>query len=385
MKLEGIKVVDLSMFLPGPHFTMMMSDHGADVIRVESFSGEPVRQVGWMQDGESIWFRNTHRGKRSLRLNLKDPRGKELLLRLVKNADVFVEGFRPGVIERLGLGYDVLKTHAPQLVYCSLSAFGQAGRYRDRPAHNVAVEALLGVMSFNVGHDGKPTLVGMPSADMCGSLTAFAGVLMALVRQRTTGQGDFLDISMHDALLAWTANYQGPVFAARQAHDVKFERNWGGQAFYNMYETSDGKWIVLGGIELHFCENFLRKSDRLDLLDLCRNPPGRTQVPVIEFLRDFFQAKTQAEALEWLSDVDCCYAPLRTLLEGTLDPNTTEREMLLQDAMGRDHLGIPIKYASEPGQVDFRVPALGEHSGQIARELGYNDAEIRGLIADNVI
>lgn len=385
MKLEGVKVIDLSMFLPGPHFTMMMADHGAEVIRVEPFSGEPVRQVGWQQAGESIWFRNTHRGKRSLRLNLKDPRGTAFLLKLAESADVFVEGFRPGVMERLGLGYATLKACAPQLIYCSLSAFGQVGRYRDKPAHNLAMEALLGVMSFNLGQDGKPALVGMPSADMCGSLTAFAGVLMALVRQRTTGQGDYLDIAMHDALLAWTAHYQGPIFAARQAHEVKFERNWGGQAFYNAYETRDGQWIVLGGIEIHFCENFLRKAGRLDLLDLCREPPGAVQAPVIDFLREFFGVRTQREALDWLADVDCCYAPLRTLLEGTLDPNTRERDMLLTDEAGHDHLGIPIKFADEPGRVDFKVPGLGEHSQAIARELGYSEEEIAALLAEKVI
>jgi crotonobetainyl-CoA:carnitine CoA-transferase CaiB-like acyl-CoA transferase len=220
---------------------------------------------------------------------------------------------------------------------------------------------------------------------MCGSLTAFAGVLMALVRQRATGLGDCLDIAMHDSLLAWTAHYQGPIFAARQAHDVKFERNWGGAAFYRHYETRDGKWIVLGGIELHFCENFLHKAGRLDLLDLCRQPPGRAQQPVVEFLRGFFAARSQEEALEWLADVDCCHAPLRTLLEGTLDPNTRERDMLLTDPQGHDHLGVPIKFTREPGQVNFAVPGLGEHGAAMLHELGYAADEIATLERDRVI
>lgn len=385
MKLDGVKVIDLSMFLPGPHFTMMMADHGADVIRVEPLSGEPSRELGWKQDGESIWFRNTHRGKRSLRLNLKDPRGKALLLKLVGGADVFVEGFRPGVMARLGLDYESLKPHAPQLIYCSLSAFGQTGRYRDKPAHNVAMEALLGTVSFNLGQDGKPALPGIPAADMCGSLTAFAGVLMALLRQRTTGQGDYLDIAMHDALLAWTANYQGPIFAARQAHQVKLERNWGGAAFYNAYATRDGQWLVMGGSEIHFCANVLNKAGRPELIDLCREPPGLAQQPVADFLREFFAARTLEEALAWLADVDCCYAPVRTLLEGMLDPNTRERGMLLSDGNGRDHLGIPIRYSEEPGEVDFRVPALGEHSVAVAREAGLDEALIAEMIRDGVI
>lgn len=385
MKLEGVKVIDLSMFLPGPHFTMMMADHGAEVIRIESFAGEPSRELGLRQGRHSVWFRNTHRGKRSLRLNLKDPRGKELLLRLAEHADVLVEGFRPGVMARLGLDYTTVSARAPQLIYCSLSAFGQQSAYRDRPAHNLAMEALLGVLSFNLGRDGKPTAVAMPSADMCGSLMGLAGVLMALVRQRSTGRGDYLDLALHDALLAWTAQYQGPVFAEHRAHRVKEERNWGGAAFYNLYETKDGEWIVLGGVEIHFCENFLRKAARLDLLDACRQPPGSVQAPVAAFLTDFFASRTLSEALAWLADVDCGYAPLRTLLEGTFDPNTLARGMLLTDAEGNHHLGIPIKYACEPGQVDFHVPELGEHSRAIARELGYADAEIVALLAEGVI
>jgi len=385
MKLAGVNVIDLSMFLPGPHFTMMMADHGANVIRIEAMGGEPVRQIGWRQGGHSVWFRNTHRGKRSLRLNLKDPRGKEILFKLAERADVLVEAFRPGVMARLGIDYPTVSARAPQLIYCSLSAFGQTSRYRDRPAHDLAMEAMLGTVSFNRGQDGKPTLVSMPSADMCGSLMGLAGVLMALVRQRTTGQGDYIDLSMHDALLAWTAHYQGPVFAARQAHDVKNSRNWGGSAFYNLYETSDHAWIVLGGVEIHFCENFLKKAGRLDLLDRCREPPGPEQAPVTAFLAEFFRERTQADALAWLADVDCCYAPVRTLLEGVLDPNTTERDMLLQDEAGNDHLGIPIKYSHEPGQVDFKVPKLGEHSHQILAELGYATAVIEGLASTGVI
>ena len=385
MKLSGVKVVDLSMYLPGPHFTMMMADHGAEVIRVEPFTGEPVRSVGLRKAGHSVWFRNTHRGKKSLRLNLKDPRGKDLLLKLLENADVMVEGFRPGVMARLGLDYESVKIRAPQLIYCSLSSFGQVGRYRLKAAHDMVMQAMAGTLSFNVGGDGAPVNPSMPVADMTGSMMAFSGVLMALLRQRETGEGDFLDISMHDCLMSWTANVLGPVFAEHRAHEVKQERNWGGAAFYNIYPTADGDWIVLGGVEHNFCHAFLEKAGRLDLYDLCLEPPGPAQTPVKDYLAAFFAKRTLADALEWLSDINVCYAPLRTLFEGVFDENTREREMLLIEDGGIEHLGIPIKFSNEPGTVDFTVPTLGQHSREIAAALGYSDVEIEELVTDEVI
>jgi len=385
MKLDGVTVIDLSMFLPGPHFTLMMADHGANVIRIEPPAGEPSRDYGLRMGEHSVWFRNTHRGKRSLRLNLKDPRGKALLFKLLERADVLVEGFRPGVMQRLGLDYETVRAHAPQIVYCSISAFGQSGRYRDKPAHDMAVQAMAGVLDFNRGRDGAPTNPGLPAADITSSLFALSGVLMALLKQRSTGQGDYLDIAMHDSLLAWTPNYTGPVFAEHRAHEVKQERNWGGAAFYNLYRTRDDLWMVLGGMELHFCANFLRKAGRPDLIPLCELPPGPGQQPVKEFLAEFFAARTQAEALDWLADIDVCYAPLRTLLDSYEDPNTTERGMLLHDADGFPHIGTAIKFSREPAQVRFGVPALGEHSRAIGRELGYTDAELDALAHDGVI
>lgn len=385
MKLSGVKVVDLSMFLPGPHFTMMMADHGAEVIRVEPFSGEPVRNVGLRKAGHSVWFRNTHRGKKSLRLNLKHPRGKELLLKMLEDADVMVEGFRPGVMARLGLDYSAVRARAPQIIYCSLSSFGQVGRYRLKAAHDMVMQAMAGTLSFNLGRDGLPANPSMPAADMSGSMMAFSGVLMALLRQRETGEGDFIDISMHDCLLSWTAHYTGPVFAERRAHEVKQERNWGGAAFYNLYPTADDEWIILGGVEHNFCHAFLEKAGRLDLYDRCLEPPGPAQEPVKEFLGAFFAERTLAASLEWLSDINVCYAPLRTLFDGVFDENTRERGMLLLEDGGVEHLGIPIKFSNEPGTVDFKVPELGEHSREVAAALGYSDAEIDELFADGVL
>ncbi|MGI9451658.1 MAG: CaiB/BaiF CoA transferase family protein, partial [Geminicoccaceae bacterium] len=187
MKLEGLRVVDLSLFLPGPAMTQMMADHGAEVIKVEPPGGEPNREIGLKRDGVSVYFANTHRGKKSLCLNLKDEAGKDILLRLIETADVFVEAFRPGVADRLGIGPATLRKLAPRLIYASLSAYGQTGPYAGRAAHDPAVQAMAGTMSVNEGMDGKPTMAGVAVADMLVANMGLAGIMMALYRRERTG------------------------------------------------------------------------------------------------------------------------------------------------------------------------------------------------------
>jgi crotonobetainyl-CoA:carnitine CoA-transferase CaiB-like acyl-CoA transferase len=385
MKLAGVKVVDLSLFLPGPHLTMMMADHGAEVVKIEPYNdGEPGRRIGLAEDGETVFFRNTHRGKRSLRLNLKHPEGREILLRLADRADVLVESFRPGVADRLGVGYAEVSERSPHLVYCSISAFGQTGRYRDRPAHDLAVEAMAGLVSVNLSPEDRPAMPGVAAADMAGSLMALSGILMALLRQRVTGRGDYLDIAMHDALLAWTANVLGPVFTEGCPPVPKQERTWGGAAFYNLYETSDGRWLALGASEPKFAETFLAKAGRSDLAPYARRPPGE-QGPLISCLRDLFRERTLAEWLAWLDGMDVAYAPVRSLADAIEDPHTHERGMVLVDERGRRHLGVPIQFAHEPAQPQLRSPGLGEHTDEIVTGLGYDRTEIDRLRAEGGI
>jgi crotonobetainyl-CoA:carnitine CoA-transferase CaiB-like acyl-CoA transferase len=265
------------------------------------------------------------------------------------------------------VGYAQVAARAPQLVYCSISAFGQTGRYRDKPAHDMAVEALAGVLGFNLGTDGRPANPGIPAGDMASSLMALSGILMALLKQRQTGRGDYLDISLYDSLIAWTPNVQGPVFAEHRPHVVKHERNWGGAAFYNVYETRDGRYIALAGVEHKFAENFLNKAGRPDLIALCHQPPGPAQDPVKDYLRELFAAKTLDEWTAWFEGVDVCWG------------------MLLVDGDGVEHLGVPIRFAREPASPDLAVPGFGEHSAELARRVGYGEADIERLRAERVI
>jgi crotonobetainyl-CoA:carnitine CoA-transferase CaiB-like acyl-CoA transferase len=363
MKLEGIRVLDLSQFLPGPMLTQMMADQGAEIIKIEPpVHGEPVRNVGYRANGESVWFRNTHRGKKSLELNLKDEADRAAFLELAGTADVVVEAFRPGIVDRLGVGYDAVRAVNPGIVYASISAFGQTGPLSQKPAHDLAIEAMAGVVSLNLGSDGKPTNPHMPVADMAGSFVALAGILMALLRRQKTGLGDYLDISMQDALMSWLPNVTGPVFAEDRAPRVKDERSFGGYALFRTYETSDGQHIALGGVEHKFAVNLLAALGRPDLIEAACGGPGAGQDPVKRFLAETFRMRTRAVWEEWFADKDVCFAPVLDLKEAFNHPHTEHREMLLHDDAGNSHIGVPIKFRSEPGRPDFALPKLGEHN-----------------------
>ena len=379
MKLKGVRVLDLSLFLPGPHLTMTMADHGADVIKIEPPSGEPVRDVGYKSgDGISVWFRNTHRGKRSVVLDLKSEAGRAALLKLAETADVFVEAFRPGVVDRLGVGYETLSALNPGIVYVSISAFGQTGPETKRPAHDLAIQALAGTASLNLDGDGAPVNPGMPVADMAASLTALSAILMALLRREKTGKGDYIDMSMQDAAMAWLPNVTGPVFAEDRAPDVKNERSFGGYAFFRPYRTSDGKHIALGGVEHKFVEALLTALDRPDLIPVANGPPGPGQQPVKDFLEATFSTRTRDQWESWFQGRDVCFAPVLDLHEAFHRPHVSARQMLVRDGDGNLHIGLPIKFREEPGQLEPDVPALGQHTAAVLREAGLPDH----LIAD---
>jgi crotonobetainyl-CoA:carnitine CoA-transferase CaiB-like acyl-CoA transferase len=380
MKLEGLRVIDLSLFLPGPQASLMMADHGAEVIKVEPpGEGEPNRHIGPAIGGHTVFFRNTHRGKQSLCLNLKHAEAREALLRLAETADVFIEAFRPGVVDRLGVGYAAVSARNPRIVYCSISAFGQDGPYRDIPAHDLATEAYAGLVSLNLGNDGEPTMPHVPVADMAASLLAFGGIMMALLRREQTGRGDFIDISMHVSALSWTPNITGQVFAHGRAPVPKHERSLGGGAFYNIYRTRDGRHIVLGAQELKFVRTLLGEFGRPDLVALAERGPGPHQQPLIDFLQERFATRSRDEWVEWFAGRDIGFAPVKDLREAFDDPQAEARGMRLRDADGLEHIGTPVKFRDEPGQPRFTLPAIGEHNRLILRTLGYDDAAIDAM------
>jgi crotonobetainyl-CoA:carnitine CoA-transferase CaiB-like acyl-CoA transferase len=366
MKLKGLRVVDLSSFLPGPYLTMTLADHGAEVIKIEApGEGDPGRHIGLSDGPSTVFFRNFNRGKKSVVLDLKSAEGRDLLLALAETADVLIETFRPGVADRLGIGPAAVQGRNPRIVYCSISAFGQTGPYRSRPAHDLALEAMSGALGLTLGSDDKPAMPAVPVADQLSALQGLSAVLMALLRRESTGRGDVIDIAMHDAMLAACANIVGPTFAEDRQPVAKQERTTGGAAFYQVYETRDKRHIVLAGQERKFVENLLNALDRPDLVALCLEGPGPHQRPVIEFLRGIFKQKTLAEAEAWLSGLDVCFGPVNTLPEAFADRNVAARGAVVRDEAGRRHIAPVIRFADEPAGPALREPALGEHTEAI--------------------
>ena len=364
MKLEGLVVVDLSVFLPGPYLTMALADHGARVVKVEPPGGDPGRHIGVSDGPSTVFFRNVNRGKQSVVVDLKSDEGRARLLRLCETADVFVESFRPGVMGRFGVDYAAVSSVNPRIVYCSISAFGQDGPYRDRPAHDLATMALAGAIGITLGRDGMPAIPGVAVADIVSSLQALSGVLMALYRRERTGRGDYIDVAMHHAALAALPNVMGPAMAGLPQPDPKGERSTGGSAFYQIYETSDGRHLVLGAQEMKFVHTLLGRLGRPDLAPLCERGPGPHQQPVIQFLGGVFREKPLAHWRAWFEGLDVSFAPVNTLREALDDAHVRARGLILTDDLGREHIAPVIRFLDEPARPALREPALEEGNGE---------------------
>lgn len=343
-KLAGIKVVDLSVFLPGPMMTMMMADQGAEVIKIEAAGGDPARDQAPFEAGQSVWFRNLNRGKKSIVLDLKSETGKARLWKLVEEADIFVEGFRPGVMARLGFDYQAVSARNPAIVYCSISAFGQTGALAHHPAHDMATQALAGFLSVNDGVDGTPVVPGTASADMAAGLTALSAVLMALIGRQASGKGDYIDCAMFDSLLPWCAHIAGSAIAGGAAPLSSEQRSLGGAGFYQVYQTKDGKYVVLGGREIKFAENLLTALGRPDLIEHAKREVGE-QGELIAYLRGVFATKSRDEWVAWFADKDVAFAPVLDFREALDAPHIAERGLWVEHD-GAHHIAPAIRFAS---------------------------------------
>ncbi|WP_435219594.1 CaiB/BaiF CoA transferase family protein [Luminiphilus sp. nBUS_07] len=386
MKLDGVTVIDLSLFLPGPAATQMMADHGARVIKVENpKSPEPTRSsqsFPWQQGGETVMFRNTQRGKESIALDLKSDAGKAALAELIKGADVLVEAFRPGVAARLGFGPEAVRALNPKIVYCSISAFGQSGPWRDKPAHDTATVAASGVLSLSCSPEGDsgPAIIGVAISDMLSSWAALSGILMALFRRETTGEGDYLDVSMHESVLAASPNILGPVFAGKQAPRQLAERSHGGGAMLNIYRTADDRFLALGGGEHKFVSALFEGLNHPEFIHAVAGPAGTAHEPAIRFLRETFRAKTLTDWELWFEGRDICWSPVLDLNEAWSAEHVSARGMRWQDNDGNDHIGTPLKFQREPAAIDASLPSVGQNTSDIINDLDLTPAQRTAIL-----
>jgi crotonobetainyl-CoA:carnitine CoA-transferase CaiB-like acyl-CoA transferase len=344
-KLSGITVIDLSVFLPGPMMTMMMADQGAEVIKIETAAGDPARDQAPFEAGQSVWFRNLNRGKKSIVLDLKSDAGKARLWAMIDGADVFVEGFRPGVMTRLGFDYAAVSACNPRIIYCSISAFGQDGALAHHPAHDMATQALAGFLSVNDGPDGTPVVPGTASADMAAGLTALSATLMALLGRDRTGKGDYIDCAMFDSVLPWCVHVAGSAIAGGEAPISAKQRSLGGAGFYQVYATSDAKHIVLGGREIKFAENLLNALGRPDLIEHAKREAGE-QDELIAYLRSVFAERSRDEWVAWFADKDVAFAPVLDFREALNESHIAERNLWIEHD-GVHHIAPAIRFASE--------------------------------------
>lgn len=358
-KLSGITVLDLTQFFPGPMMTVMMADQCARVIKVEPPTGDPVRTQAPFEAGHSVWFANLNRGKQSVVLDLKTEPGKDRLRSLIMDADVFVEGFRPGVVARLGFDYQAVRAVNPRIVYCSISAFGQDGAMASHPAHDLVVQALAGFLSVNDGPGGVPVVPGAPSADMAGGLTALSAVLMALLARERTGEGDYIDIAMFDALLPWCVHFAGGAIVGGDGPRSENQRSLGGAGFYQVYETRDRRHVALGGREQKFVQILLAALGRPELIAYAELEAGPDQAPLVTFLRETFATRTRDEWTEWFTDKDVAFAPVLDFRETFASPHVAERGLII-DVDGRHHIAPSIRFGTMPDLQLGQVPGLGE-------------------------
>ena len=339
--------------------TMMMADHGAQVIKVEPQAGDPARGMEPMEAGQSVWFRNLNRGKTSRALDLKSEGGKAALWDLLSRADVMVEGFRPGVMKRLGFDYEAVSRRHPKIVYCSISAFGQSGEMAHHPAHDMAVQALTGFLLVNDGPDGTSVVPGVPSADMAAGLNGLSAVLMALIGREKTGRGDYIDIAMLDSMLPWCAHIAGDAISGGEAPVSHLQRSLGGAAFYNVYRTADAKYVVLGGREPKFARALLTALDRLDLMPLAESDAGTVQQPLIDYLCGTFATRSRDEWVKWFADKGVAFSPVLDFREA-LDQDFLRKRGLLIESDGAHQIGPSFRFASEEKWIPKPAPELGK-------------------------
>lgn len=376
--LEGIKIIDFSKWLPGQYCGMVLGDFGADVIKVEDVKGDVTRSFTPAKEpGMSYWHLMLNRNKRGITVNLKTPAGREVLLRLLKEADVFLEGFRPGYLKMLGLDYESVSKINPRLIYCSITGFGPEGKYKHMPSHDLNVIGLAGVAAPEDGTD-----ISVPSVQVAalgGSLNAISGILMALYARERTGKGQLVNVDLYSSAINAEITAISSVIGCRETGMPSFGRT--ASHYYSVYKTKDGRYLSIGTIEPKFWQKMCRLIDLPELES--RQFDFAHSAEIKEKLAAAFAGKTQAEWLELIGRDEFCVTPIRTLQEALDSSLTTEQSQMLvtkkEDFGNYTYVKSAAKLSDTPGTIRKRAPYLGEHTHEVLESAGYTKEEIAAM------
>jgi crotonobetainyl-CoA:carnitine CoA-transferase CaiB-like acyl-CoA transferase len=403
LPLEGIRVLDLSRLLPGGFCSLLLADFGADVVKVEDTGmGDYIRwsppyYEGTHDSAKSALFLSLNRNKRSIRLDLKSDGGREALLALVRDADVVLESFRPGVLERLGVGYERMREQNPGIVYCAISGYGQTGPKRDASGHDTNYLSLIGLLGLTGAGGGEPVQAAGQIADLGGGALMAAFGIMAALRERDgggagpgssgSGEGQVVDVSMSDGALSWLAMVAAAHFAdgtVPRRGDLPLA---GALVCYRPYECADG-WVSLGALEPKFWQAWCRGVGREDLVAMQFERPGSETHAQVQ---EIFKARTRAEWEAFARNHDCCLEPVLELDEALSSELVSAREMVVEiEQPGAERpvrqLGIPVKLTRTPGEhARLPGPALGEHTEEVLLAAGYSPEQLSALLESGAV
>ena len=389
--LQGVKVLDFSRVLAGPFATQMLGDLGAEVLKIESPDGDDTRHFPPMRDGVSHYFLSTNRNKKSIVVDLKDPKGIEVIRDLIKTADIVVENFRPGVMERLGLGYDAVAAINPRILYCAISGFGMTGPLRDRPSFDIVGQALSGALSVNGELGGPATKLGIPLGDLVGGVYGPIAILAALHERNATGKGRLIDISLLDGMIGMLG-YLAQLSFFQGVDPLPQGSSHPNLVPYGIFPASDGS-IVIACLTNVFWARICRALDLPDAIDDPRfsSMQGRRdhRADVTALLNERTQSKTVAELEALFETHEVPYAPVLGVGEALSQPQAVAREMVVEvehPVLGTiPVVGRSIKYPGATSTPVTAPPTLGQHTDEILRALGRSDEEIADLRSSGAI
>lgn len=388
--LKDFKMLDLSRLLPGPYCSLLLADMGMEVLKVEDIErGDYARFNDPLRKGINPSFLALNRNKKSMKLNLKTDEGKEIFYRLIKVYDIVLEGFRPGVMERLGVGYEELRKRNPRLIFCSLSGYGQDGPYRDRSGHDINYLSIGGILGLMGSKDGPPVIPCVQIADIGGGgLMAAIAILTAIIHRERTGEGQFLDISMLDGILSWLSPHVGRYFIDGELPERGEMRLSGRYACYQVYETKDKRYMSLGALEEKFWKNFCEAIGREELIEK-QYVEGEERLRIIEEIKRVFRERAQAEWVDFFKGKDVCCEPVLNFNETFKHPHVIHRNIVKDveyPEVGRiRQIGSPIKSSAFSLEIRRPPPSWGEHTIEVLKEIGYSADEIKRFKDANII